>query len=82
MFNWLYTWMGLGNASGAQYLAWSGVIPALAGMTFVGGIFMHLKSRNCHVKGCKAFIHTAPDPKHGWYACKKHHSMGKKVGHA
>jgi len=79
MLNWLYTWLGLSNASGAQYLAWSGVIPALCGFTFIFGAFHYIRNKNCHVKGCWS-LHTAPDPKHGWNACKNHHSLGHMVG--
>lgn len=76
--NWLYTWLGLSNASGAQYLAWSGVIPALASFTFIGGILVHIKQKNCHVKRCWRLGH--PDPEHGFPACNKHHSQKYKIG--
>lgn len=80
MLNWFYTWMGLSNASGPIYLWWSGFFAALGTFTLVGSAYMLVRHHNCHVVGCRKFIRTAVDPKHGWYACKEHHSLGHLAG--
>jgi hypothetical protein len=74
VIDWLYTWLGLSNPSGPQYLAWSGFIPALTGLTFIGGILTHFRHKNCYAKGCWRLGH--PDPSLGGLpACRRHHSV-------
>lgn len=72
MLHFLYFWLGLSNASGSQYLFWSGFF---GDITIMGGCLaylVHIRSLNCHVKGCKRF-HTFPVPGTPFRACKLHH---------
>lgn len=49
MLHFLYVWLGLGNASGAPYLFWSGFFGDL---TIFAAVIAHYLKHNCHAKGC------------------------------
>lgn len=49
MIHFIMYWLGLTNASGPQYLFWSGICGDLF---IVGGIVTLYKKHNCHVQGC------------------------------
>lgn len=66
MIHFLYVWLGLSNASGAQYLFWSGFfgdIPILAALLFA--YFHH----QCHDPKCKKWGRHKVD---GSPYCGKH----------
>lgn len=49
MLNWLYTWLGLSNASGPIYAFWSGIFGDL---TIFAGILMLYWRHSCHHASC------------------------------
>ena len=61
---------------GDGYQFWSGIG---SGSPLLAGVYLGIRSHNCHVKGCRSF-RTAVDPEHGWRACKDHHSRGHLHG--
>lgn len=67
MLNWLYTWLGLSNASGSQYLFWSGFF---GDITILGAIIGLYWKHNCHQTGCWRIGKHSPD---GTPYCTKHH---------
>lgn len=67
--------LGIDTQQSYWYDFWSGI--ATQG-TLIIGIVATLRHKNCHVKGCWRLGH--PDPKHGFPACKKHHSFSEKLG--
>lgn len=70
--NWLYTWLGLSNASGAQYLFWSGIFGDATIFAAIIGLYFH---KMCHVPGCPWPGHA---DHHGVVYCKKHNPHKKK----
>lgn len=73
-----WNWTGSTNEPGPQYGFWSGFGGSIPDFLIVGSLITFFMHRNCHVKGCLRLGHT--DPKHGFPACKKHHSMAKHYG--
>lgn len=73
MVHFLLHWLGLDNASGRQYLAWSGVIPTLERLTELAvlGYFLW-RHHNCHQKGCWRLGHKLPNSH--LLACPKHNT--------
>lgn len=73
MLHFLYVWLGLSNASGAQYLFWSGFFGDLT--IFAAGVGLYLK-HNCHHNGCwlpgKHLFNGTP------YCTKHHPELGGK----
>jgi hypothetical protein len=49
VIHFLYVWLGLSNASGSQYLFWSGFF---GDVTIFAAIFSIYFKHNCHAKGC------------------------------
>ena len=80
ILHFLAHFFGLDNLSGPYYGFWSGVGSDIGELAIFAAIYGAIRHHNCHVKGCKAFIRTAKDPRHGWYACKRHHSLGHLIG--
>lgn len=64
--NWLYTWLGLSNASGAPYLFWSGFFGDLTIFAAMVGFYFH---RMCHDDRCHRWGRHTVD---GSPYCKKH----------
>lgn len=71
MIHWLYVWIGLSNASGSQYLFWSGIFGDLT--IFTGGA-VYLAHSRCHSRGC---WRTAKHQVDGtpWKVCRKCHPV-------
>lgn len=68
---------GLDNASGGQYLFWSGIGSDLTYLAVVGVAWRHL---NCNAKGCWRFgVHAVEGTGHK--VCRTHHPVlaGKKT---
>lgn len=65
--------------AGRGYQFWSGIGSDFSEVTLIAGIYVLIRRHNCHVKGCKSVL-THPDPEHNWPACRRHHSMGHKLG--
>lgn len=67
--HWWAWFLGLTNASGPTYLAWSGVIGDLP---MFGGALILYRRYNCHEPGCHRIglhhIHGTP-----LVVCRKHH---------
>lgn len=77
---WLIHVFGIDGQTSDNYAFWSGFGPVLFGQfPILAALIVHFKHKNCHVKGCWR-IHTAVDPEHNWPACRKHHSLGHKLG--
>lgn len=77
----LLHWTGIDSQQSQFYDFWSGIGPVLFGqLPILGAIIVHMKQKNCHVKGCWRLGHA--DPTHGYPACRKHHSMAHHLGRA
>ena len=72
IWQWLLHYTGINDTSGPWYGFWSGFGSDIAEITLVAGVIAFFRHRNCHVKGCWRLGHA--DPKHGWPACRLHHS--------
>jgi hypothetical protein len=72
---WLAHVLGLDNASGAPYLAWSGAGGDLSELALVGALLTHLRRFNCHVHGC---LRLGRHPVAGtdYIVCRRHHPDG------
>lgn len=68
MLNWLYTWLGLSNASGSQYLFWSGFFGDITIIAAAVGLYFH---NICHDTGCHRW---GRHKYNGSPYCKKHHA--------
>lgn len=81
ILHWLIHFLGIDTQQSYSYDFWSGFGPVLFGqLPILGALIVHFRHQNCHVKGCWRLGHT--DPKHGFPACKKHHSLSHKLGKA
>lgn len=69
---WLMHVLGLDNASGAPYLAWSGVGGDLGYLAIIGTL---IRRHNCHVHGC---LRVGRHPVTGtdYVVCRRHHPDG------
>lgn len=74
MLNWLDTWLGLGNASGGQYLWWSGFFADV--QIFAAAVIFYLHHQ-CSEKRCWRVAHHQVDGTHyktcHLHASKTHH---------
>lgn len=66
MFHFLYHWLGLDNASGPVYLAWSGVI---GDIPLFAALVLFFRHHNCHRPHCPRLGHPNNQ---GEVYCKKH----------
>lgn len=67
MWTWVAHWLGLDNASGPQYLAWSGVVGDIP--LFTAAVVLLIR-HNCHAPRCvRVAKHPGGDSK---YYCKRH----------
>lgn len=73
MFHFLMHWLGLDNASGPQYLFWSGFFGDVTIFGAAIGLYLH---KNCHVPGCLMVGHANDK---GVVYCKKHNPHRKEV---
>jgi hypothetical protein len=79
LWHWFEHVYGGDNGSGPWYLWWSGFF---SDVTIFTGVYVVVRSHNCHVKGCRSF-RTHPDPAVGGArACTPHHSKGHLHGKA
>ena len=68
MWHGLAYWLGLTNASGVPYLAWSGFVGDLS---LVGGIVVIYRHHNCEIVGCHRLGHMRST---GHLHCRHHHA--------
>lgn len=75
MGSWLAHVLGLDNASGMPYLAWSGFGGDFGELAIVGALVAGVRHRNCHVHGC---WRLARHPVAGttFVVCRRHHPDG------
>jgi hypothetical protein len=66
--------LGLDNASGTAYLAWSGFGGDLAELAIVGGLLTIVRRHNCEVHRCWRMGRHSTDGGH--MVCRKHHPDG------
>ncbi|MGH3743720.1 MAG: hypothetical protein ACRDTP_02540 [Mycobacteriales bacterium] len=73
-------WLGLDDASGPVYLAWSGFGSDISELAIVGGVAGMLRQHNCEVKGCPRLgrHRTAA----GHRVCRRHHPDGHLTAEA
>lgn len=69
---WLAHVLGLDNASGPAYLAWSGFGGDLGYLAIVGTL---VHRHNCHVRGCLR-IGRHPVAGTDFVVCRRHHPDG------
>lgn len=70
MLGWLYVHLGLGNASGAWYLFWSGIGSDLGYLGIFTSLFV---KHNCHQRRCWRIGHHAVERDgHKYVVCRKH----------
>lgn len=69
-------WLGMTNASGPEYLAWSGWASDLAELTLLGAVAGIYHKHNCHTDGCwrigKHIVEGTP-----W--CNRHHGEARAL---
>lgn len=70
--NWLYTWLGLSNASGPIYCFWSGIFGDITIFAAAAGLYFH---KMCHEPSCPWTGHADGD---GVVYCKKHNPHKKE----
>jgi len=72
---WLVHVLGLDNASGMPYLAWSGVGGDLGYLAVVGALVAHYKRHTCHVNSPRFCWRPGTHPVEGtpFRACRRHH---------
>ena len=72
---WLAHILGLDNASGAWYLAWSGFGSDLGEFAIVGALFAHYKRHTCHVDSPRFCWRPGTHPVVGspFRTCRRHH---------
>ena len=72
---WLAHILGLDNASGMPYLAWSGAGGDLGYLAVFGALVAHYKRHTCHVNSPRFCWRPGTHPVEGtpFRACRKHH---------
>lgn len=71
MFHWFAVWMGLSNASGGQYLFWSGIF---GDTTILAGALLLYWKHTCHVGRCwRLGLHKVDGTP--YTTCRTHHPM-------
>lgn len=69
---WLAHFLGLDNASGMPYLAWSGFASDLEEFAFVGAAVAVYRKHSCHVDRCwRLGMHPVTGTP--FHACRRHH---------
>lgn len=76
---WILHYTGSDDEAGPWYGFWSGFGSDIVEFTLFGSAVAAWKHHQCHRKGCWRLGHL--DPKHGFPACRRHHSRGHLVGH-
>lgn len=73
--SWLAHVLGLDNASGMPYLAWSGFGGDLGELAIVGGLIAVYKRHTCHVDSPRFCWRPGTHPVEGtaFRACRRHH---------
>lgn len=74
MPHWFLHVLGLDNASGAAYLAWSGVGSDVGEVAIVGGLIAMIRRHNCEIKGCWRLGRHKTAAGHA--VCRRHHPDG------
>lgn len=71
MFYWFFHLLGMDNAAGRSYLAWSGWASDLGEFAIVGGLIAIVRRHTCEVHGCWRLgrHYTAA----GHAVCRRHH---------
>jgi hypothetical protein len=73
-------WLGLDNASGTAYLAWSGAGGDIGELAIFGAIIAGFRHANCHVRRCLR-VGRAPVTGSPWHVCWRHHPEAKPTHH-
>jgi N-acetylmuramoyl-L-alanine amidase len=70
MWHSLLHFLGLDSASGAAYLAWSGVLSDIGELVLIGGLYAFVRRHNCQVNRCwRLGRHMTAA---GHFACRRH----------
>jgi hypothetical protein len=73
----IFHWLGLDNASGPLYLAWSGAGADFGELAIVGGLLSIYRRHNCSQRHCwrvgRRQLHDT-----GLHLCHRHHPDGAK----
>ena len=75
MLHLILHWLGVDNASGTSYLAWSGVGTDVGELAIVGALFGMLRKHNCHQRHCWRIGRHVVD---GTPWCNKHHAAARE----
>ena len=75
--NWLLHVLGVDNASGRAYLAWSGAGSDISELVLIGGAYGLLRKHNCHQSRCWRIGRHTVD---GSPWCNRHHEQARKNG--
>jgi hypothetical protein len=74
MWHFLLHWLGMDNASGPAYLAWSGWASDLGELTIAAALVGMLRKHNCEVHRCwRLGRHPTAA---GQHVCRLHHPDG------
>ena len=74
----LQHWLGIDNASGRAYLAWSGAGSDLGELSILGGLIAIYRKHQCATRWCFRFGHhdfADPDTQLVHRLCRAHHPM-------
>jgi hypothetical protein len=72
---WLLHVLGLDNASGVPYLAWSGFGGDVGELAIVAALIATIRRHNCHVHRCWR-VGRHPVSTTGYVVCRRHHPEG------
>lgn len=87
MLHFLYVWLGLSNASGSQYLLWSGIFGDITIFSsVVYGLYMIKKRGECHEETCRKhgkFEFSDDENNVKYKLCANHHpGVPARITHA
>lgn len=74
MLHWFLHITGIDTQQSRFYDFWSGIATQ---MTVIGAVVVHVRHKNCHVKGCWRLGQIDPENHHP--ACRKHHSCAARL---
>ncbi len=75
MTHWLLHILGMDNASGTIYLAWSGWGGDVGELAVFSALVGLLRKHNCHVQGCLRLGRHAVEGT-AYVVCRRHHPEG------
>jgi hypothetical protein len=67
----LQHWLGVDDASGRAYLAWSGAGSDISELLLIGALVTFVRRYNCEVRRCWRLGRHATAAQH--HVCRKHH---------